>query len=70
MKIKIDHNEWGNLFDDPAMPFDEEVGLSYVKNSGRTIFDVIDKKLFFLGVVKYGITFKTIDVKKDVELLT
>jgi hypothetical protein len=25
MKIKIDHDEWGTLFDDPAMPFDEEL---------------------------------------------
>ena len=65
MKIKIDHDKWGTLFDDAAMPFDEEVGLSYVKNSRRTMFDVIDKELFFLSIIKYGITFTNLDKNED-----
>lgn len=58
MRIKINANEWGTLRDDqPTILIEEEIGLRYVENSRRTMFDVIDKELFFLSVIKYGISF-------------
>jgi hypothetical protein len=39
---------------------DADLGLKYISNS-RNLFDVIDKQLFFLMVIKYGITFEEIE---------
>ena len=38
---------------------DSDLGLKYISNS-RNLFDVIDKPLFFLMVVKYSISFEEV----------
>jgi hypothetical protein len=57
MRIKIIKDE------SPYIPFelkDSDLGLKYIPNS-RNLFDVIDKPLFFLMVIKYSISFEEIE---------
>ena len=57
MKIEIYGNGWGtyNTIDSNM----QDIGLKYsiAKRMAGTNFEVIDKNLFFLSVIKYGITF-------------
>lgn len=61
VKINIHENGWGTLRYEQPMLCEEEVGLLNVENSMMSIFDVIDKKLFFLSVIKHGIKFTILD---------
>ena len=62
MKIKVIN--WGSMFTNYSginsdYIDDAEVGLHYISLS-KTHYDVIDKQLFFLSVIKYGIEFEEI----------
>lgn len=56
MFVRIKEKDWENI---PLyLTFDayvHEIGLRY---SSDTVYKVIDKKLFFLSVIKYGLEFK------------
>lgn len=46
-----------------------DIGLKYTTNIKAGVFyDIVDEKLFFLSVIKHGITFKKADVKYVVDL--
>lgn len=62
MRIKIESDVFGTLGRTPFILSDADIiGLHYVENSRGRVFDIVDEQLFFLMVVKYGITFKRLD---------
>jgi len=53
MRIKITKAEYSDI---PFKLKDIDLGIKYITNS-KDLYDVIDKRLFFLMVIKYGIEF-------------
>lgn len=51
MSVRITDTNWGSA---PFEPIDK-LGLCYTSNID--IYTVIDKELFFLSIIKYGIQF-------------
>jgi hypothetical protein len=66
MIVKIDPNDWGDApYPDhiSVYEFCNRLGLDYIKYKH---FKVIDEKLFFLSVIKYGISHEEVkDSKLD-----
>ena len=69
VKINIHENGWGSLRYEQPMLCEEKVGLLHVENSMMSIFDVIDEKLFFLSVIKYGMSFTVLDNASKVKVI-
>jgi hypothetical protein len=61
MRIKIELSEFGTSKGKHILFDAEEIGLRYVENSMGRVFDTIDEQLFFLMVIKHGITFTRLD---------
>ena len=59
--MRIEIIKWGEAY--PELYYDlETVCWHYVPNTGaRCIYDIKDKSLFFLAVLRYGIEYKLID---------
>jgi len=54
MKIKLNNKSWQHLFHHSIQP--KEYGLEY--DYGILFYNVIDKPLFFLSVIKHGLEFE------------
>jgi len=59
-RIEIYGNGWGTY--NPNIFNMQDIGIKYLKRQAGTNFDIVDEELFFLSVIKYGITFNEIKV--------
>jgi hypothetical protein len=58
MRIKI--SDWGTLASSFTYLEDGDIGIRYI-NLSKNLYKVLDKELFFLSVIKYGIAFEEIN---------
>jgi hypothetical protein len=67
MRIRIEKlSNWKIPPDELIQHEDTDFGLKYISNS-RNLYDVIDKPLFMLFVIKYGIVFDEVETHCDMD---
>lgn len=59
MIIRIPPDKWGIPRVELINYDEKKFGLMYITNS-RGLFEVIDKELFFLSIIKYGMEYEEI----------
>lgn len=59
-RIEIYGNGWGTY--NPIISNIQDIGIKYPRREAGTNFEIVDKELFFLSVIKYGITFNEVKI--------